>query len=185
MKNDKTKIDIKSTTLKNTMRRIQTEQETVFALAASQTLRRPYGHYGKSRKKAKLPSHSMSTSAQLSSSQVQGQKYEQRAIALLQSKGMILIAKNLRCKMGEIDCVMLHQNTLVFVEVRQRSQRHFGDAATSINQQKQRKIKQSATYFLPQLCRQLCLTEVPLCRFDVITFDGKEESYQWLVNAFN
>lgn len=185
MKNDKTKIDIKSTTLKNTMNRIQTEQETVFALAASQSLRRPYGHYGKNRKKPKSLSHNISTSTQLSASQAQGQKHEQQAIALLQSKGMILIAKNLRCKMGEIDCVMLHQNTLVFVEVRQRSHDHFGDAATSINQQKQRKIKQSAAYFLPQLCRQLRLTEAPHCRFDVITFDGKEKSFQWLVNAFD
>ena len=165
------------------MNQVQSEQHIVFDLLSKPHLRRPYGRYGARRNKVKASVNTPSST--LSPTQAQGQEFEQRAINFLQTKGMKLIAKNLRCKVGEIDCVMLHEKTLVFVEVRQRSQQYFGDAAASITKQKQGKIKRSANYFLPKLCRHLGLREIPSCRFDVVTFDGKEQRYQWLINAFS
>ncbi|MDO5666921.1 MAG: YraN family protein [Alcaligenaceae bacterium] len=183
MKNDKTKLNLTTTTLKSTMHHKSSDQETVFALAASPRLKRPYGRYGAKRKKRNhTPNNALNSN--LSASQAQGQEYELLAINYLQMQGMVLIARNLRCKSGEIDCVMLHYQTLVFVEVRQRSRSSYGDAAASIDKQKQQRLRQSANYFLPQLCQQLALKEIPLCRFDVVTFDGKEQSFQWLRNAF-
>lgn len=183
MKNQETKLNPTTTTLKSTMHHTPSEQATVFALAAETRLRRPYGLYGNKRRKAKKApvKHSQ---PKRSPSQIQGQAYEQQAIRFLQSQGMILIAQNLRCQSGEIDCVMLHRQTLVFVEVRQRTQATYGSAAASVTRQKQHRIKQSAKYFLPQLCRQLSLKQIPLCRFDVLSFDGKEQSFQWLRHAF-
>lgn len=183
MTNDKTKINIHSTTLRNRMRCIETEQDTVFELAAKPHLRRPYGRY---RQKRATSAKQVKTSStpRLSPTQIQGQKYEEQAISFLQSQGLVLIAKNLRCKLGEIDCVMRHHHTLVFVEVRQRSQSYYGSAAASIDQYKQRRIKQTANYFLPKLCQHLALKEIPPCRFDVLSFDGQEPEFQWLKHAF-
>lgn len=183
MKNDDTKINIITTTLKGRMSHNQAEQETVFKLAATPRLRRPYGLYGIRRRKTKKTSNTQ-INPKLSPYQAQGQRYEQQAINFLKAQGMIFIAKNLCCKLGEIDCVMLDDQTLVFVEVRQRSQSFYGDAAASINKQKQHRIKQAANYFLPKLCRHLALKKMPCCRFDVLTFDGEDQSLQWLRHAF-
>ena len=186
MKNDKTQININNTTLKVAMQQAPSEQEVVFNLASTPGLRRPYGRYGKRRNKRRASIHSTKSapSPSLSSSQAQGQAFEQRAISFLQTKGLRLIAKNLRCKAGEIDCVMLDKSTLVFVEVRQRSHRHISNAAASITKEKQRKIKLAANYFLPKLHQHLGLNEPPYCRFDVVTYDGEEQSHQWFINAF-
>lgn len=185
MKNDKTKINIDNTTLKITMNQTPREQAVVFDLLSKTSLRRPYGRYGKKRNRTRTTTLSNHTVPTLSPRQAQGQVFEQRAISFLQTKGLTLIAKNLRCKAGEIDCVMLDKNTLVFVEVRQRSQHHISNAAASITKDKQRKIKLTANYYLPKLCRHLGLKETPYCRFDVITYDGKEQIHQWLINAFS
>lgn len=185
MKNDKTKIDINNTTLKMTMRQTPGEQAVIFDLLATPNLQRPYGRYGRRRVKAKTTTPSNLSPTKLSPTQHQGQTFEQRAISFLQTNGLKLIAKNLRCRAGEIDCVMLDKNTLVFIEVRQRSQQHLSNAAASITKNKQRKIKLAANYYLPKLCHHLGLTSTPFCRFDVVTFDGEEQKPQWLLNAFS
>ena len=185
MKNDKTKIDINNTTLKIAMRQTPSEQAVIFDLLATPSLKRPYGRYGKRRTKAGAATPPNNAAAKLSPTQHRGQAFEQRAISLLQSKGLKLIAKNLRCKAGEIDCVMLDKNTLVFIEVRQRAHQHLSNAAASVTKEKQRKIKLAAHYYLPKLCRHLGLTSTPVCRFDVVTFDGEEQKAQWLINAFS
>lgn len=185
MKNSKTKIDINNTTLKVAMSQTASEQAVIFDLLAKPSLKRPYGRYGKRRTKASTATTQSNHPAKLSPTQERGQAFELQAISFLQSKGLKLIAKNLRCRAGEIDCVMLDKNTLVFVEVRQRSQQHLTKAAASITKEKQRKIKLAACYYLPKLCRHLGLTSTPVCRFDVVTFDGQAHRRQWLRNAFD
>lgn len=185
MKNNRTKINIDNTTLKITMHQTPSEQDVVFDLVSKTHLRRPYGRYGKRRDKTGTSTLPNSKAPTLSPSQAQGQIFEQRAISFLQSKGLKLIAKNLHCKAGEIDCVMLDKNVLVFVEVRQRSQHNLNNAAASITKEKQRKIKLTANYYLPKLCRHLGFIETPYCRFDIVTYDGKEQVPQWLINAFS
>ncbi|MGB9130885.1 MAG: YraN family protein, partial [Thiobacillus sp.] len=46
-----------------------------------------------------------------------GQSAEARAEAFLKTHGMKLVARNWRCRFGEIDLVMQDGPTLVFVEV--------------------------------------------------------------------
>lgn len=187
MKNDDSNIAINTGTLKSKMHCVPSVQETVFTLAAQPRLRRPYGLYGRKRRQRHnsiTQQKQQSTKPQPSPSQVQGQRYEQLAISYLQAQGMVLIANNLRCKLGEIDCVMLHDQHLVFVEVRQRSHSFYGDATASISKQKQDKIKRTANYFLPKLGQQLKLRTIPSCRFDVISFNGNDLKPQWLSDAF-
>jgi len=72
--------------------------------------------------------------------------------------------------------------TLVFVEVRQRSQRGFGGAAASVGMAKQHRIVLAARHYL------LRLAKVPPCRFDVLLIDGDLHlgpDITWLRAAFD
>lgn len=124
----------------------------------------------------------------ISAKQKQGASFEALALAFLQEQGLILIAQNWLCpKVGELDLVMRDHDTLgellVFIEVRQRTSHQYGGALDSISRHKQKKIIQTAQRFL---------TAHPQyhdygCRFDVVSFDGKQtgsEPTQWIQNAF-
>jgi putative endonuclease len=73
---------------------------------------------------------------------------------------------------------MQEGNTLVFVEVRLRSNSRFGSAATSITPQKQQKLIRTAQHYL-----QLHAIQSP-CRFDAILMQQADMSQiEWLRNA--
>ncbi|MCI0507690.1 MAG: YraN family protein [Gammaproteobacteria bacterium] len=101
-----------------------------------------------------------------------GQRAEDAALRFLQSRGMHLIERNYRCKLGEIDLIMQQNQELVFVEVRYRSGIRFGDGAESVNFRKQQKIIRCAEYFL-QHHRQYTL--IP-CRIDVVSVTMQQKS---------
>ena len=104
--------------------------------------------------------------------QRQGSRFEQRACEFLQAQGLILVTQNWQQhKVGELDLVMLEKgrawSTLVFVQVRQRQNSVFGDAALSVTAGKQRKIIKAARYFLQQNQKYSDYE----CRFDVIAYN--------------
>lgn len=110
--------------------------------------------------------------------QRQGSYFEQLASQFLQGHGLIFIAKNWQQpKVGEIDLVMLEVgqawSTLVFIEVRQRRRSSFGNAALSVTKAKQRKIINTAKYFLQQHPEYADYE----CRFDVIAYDVARDSF--------
>lgn len=107
--------------------------------------------------------------------QVTGQAAEDAALDYLQRQGLTLLQRNFRCKGGEIDLILQHQDTLVFVEVRKRADVRFGGAAASITASKQARLILAAQVFLQRY------RVPPACRFDVIAFDGAHLS--WLKNA--
>ena len=76
-----------------------------------------------------------------------GQQAEERALRFLLNQGFQLVAQNFHCQFGEIDLVVFKNELLVFVEVRQRKNSVFGNAAASITLGKQRKISQAAAIF--------------------------------------
>ncbi len=80
--------------------------------------------------------------------QQKGNKAEDIACRYLQKKGMRLVRKNFSCKYGEIDLIMQDQDTLVFVEVRYRSNDYYGTAIESINHLKQQRIRKTAEWYL-------------------------------------
>ncbi len=78
---------------------------------------------------------------------------------------------------------MLDGPTLVFVEVRYRSNTRFGSGADSVTFGKQQKIIRAARWFL-QRHRQY---QQRPCRFDVVSIgenDGKAEM-NWIRSAFD
>jgi putative endonuclease len=108
-----------------------------------------------------------------------GKAAEDRALLFLQSRGLELLARNWRCRAGELDLVMRDDDTVVIAEVRSRSRREFGEAAETVDWRKQSKL-QRATRLL--LAERPELAEQPL-RFDVVTLDG-DGQVEWLRAAF-
>lgn len=109
---------------------------------------------------------------------VVGQAAESRAEAFLKTHGLALVARNWRCRFGEIDLVMQDGPTLVFVEVRLRSRSDFGGAAASVTLAKQKKLLAAARQYLSTL------KTLPPCRFDVVALSG-ETPPEWIRNAFD
>src|SRR5690606_23628442 len=88
------------------------------------------------------------TLAPQSSRQQRGNASEQRACQWLREQGLELVTQNWRCRLGEIDLIMQHGDTLVFVEVRYRAQDDFGGALASVDQRKQRRLVLAARHYL-------------------------------------
>ena len=109
-----------------------------------------------------------------------GLEAEKLAATFLTSQGLKLIVQNYHCRFGEIDLIMRDASSLVFIEVRLRSNKSFGSAAASITPQKQQKLILTAQYYLQQN------SEKNACRFDVLLMDKVDVSaINWLKNAFD
>jgi len=107
-----------------------------------------------------------------------GRHAENLAALFLQQQGLKLIARNYRCRFGEIDLIAREGRILVFVEVRMRASDQFGGAAASITAGKRRKLLRTARHYLAGAAR------TPACRFDALLVNGADNSVQWLQNAF-
>jgi len=105
-----------------------------------------------------------------------GREAEAQAADFLARRGLKVLARNYRCRGGEIDLVCLDGAILVFVEVRLRTNRDFGGAAASITPSKQRRIVLAAHHFLAG-------KPLPTCRFDAVLLDGA--GIDWIRNAFD
>ena len=106
-----------------------------------------------------------------------GAAQEQAACRYLERHGLRLLARNHRCRHGEIDLVMRDADTLVFVEVRYRRGGRFGTAADSVDIHKQRRLAAAAGHYL-----QSHPSPLP-CRFDVVAI-GAGDQIDWIRNAF-
>lgn len=112
-----------------------------------------------------------------------GATCESLALAYLEQRGLTLLARNYRCKIGEIDLIMRDGSSIVFVEVRHRRSRHFGGARASISHGKMRRVARTAQVFMKH---QRISFETPI-RFDVVTIDGAldhQPKTSWLQAAF-
>ncbi len=105
---------------------------------------------------------------------------ENWAAEFLERQGLKRVTQNFRCRFGEIDLIMQHNDILVFIEVRQRSSTDFGGAAASVDIHKQKRLIRTAQFYLAKL------DHTPPCRFDVVVMDDPEGlNVQWLKNAFD
>ncbi|MCB1775118.1 MAG: YraN family protein [Gammaproteobacteria bacterium] len=108
--------------------------------------------------------------------QDRGRQAEEHATALLQRSGLVTVARNYRCRGGEIDLVMRDDDCLVFVEVRLRSHAAFGGALASVTATKQARLVTAARHYLAS-------SGWPgPCRFDVVGFDGHGRA-EWVRNV--
>lgn len=110
---------------------------------------------------------------------ITGEGAEAHALRWLTQQGLQLVAKNFRCKCGELDLVMLHNEALVIVEVRFRATTAFGHPAETVNHSKQHRIIAATELFLrknPQYASRAI-------RFDVMALHGNSEP-EWIQDAF-
>jgi putative endonuclease len=112
----------------------------------------------------------------VTAAQAAGGAAEDAAARFLEDRGLAIVARNYRTRMGEIDLIARDGETLVFVEVRMRSSDHYGGGAESIGWRKRSRIEAAARQYLALLRRE------PACRFDVVTLDGGTPV--WLKGAF-
>ncbi len=104
---------------------------------------------------------------------------EKLAATFLAERGLKLIMQNYHCRFGEIDLIMTDAKTLVFIEVRLRSNNQFGNAASSITPKKQKKLILTAQHYLQQHSQSAC-------RFDAILMNKADmQSIEWIRNAFD
>lgn len=113
-----------------------------------------------------------------------GSAAEKIARQHLEKKGLITVSTNESSRFGEIDIIMLEEkelgDSLVFVEVRFRSQSKFGGPLESINRSKQAKLIKAANFYLsqhPEFSNHFC-------RFDVVTIEANKNNIQWTPSAF-
>jgi putative endonuclease len=108
-----------------------------------------------------------------------GTDAEKAAEKFLSTRGLKIIARNFSSRFGEIDLICEDKNDLVFVEVRFRSNTHFGSAVETVTIAKQRKITKTAHYFLqthPNFSKKMM-------RFDVIGMNDNSQ-FEWIKGAF-
>ncbi len=111
-----------------------------------------------------------------------GDAAERLAADYLGARGLTILARNLRCRAGELDLVCLDGGVLVVVEVRWRAGAEFGGAAASVDRRKQGKLVRAAQYLLTQGEWR----SHPL-RFDVLAVQGQPGSHHaihWIKDAF-
>lgn len=90
-----------------------------------------------------------------------GQWGEDRAAEWLQQRGWRIVARNFRCRMGEVDIIAEDGRYLAFVEIKLRKDGQYGAACEAVTLSKQRKLRTTAEYYL--MCRPTDLQP----RFDV------------------
>ncbi len=112
-----------------------------------------------------------------------GAAAETLAAAHLEAHGLRILARNVRCRGGEVDLIALDRDALVFVEVRLRRNGRFGGAAASITAAKQRRVILAAQHWLAGAGRAHAGRP---CRFDAVLLDAlAHERIDWLKGAFD
>ena len=108
-----------------------------------------------------------------------GQAYEQMAEQYLCRHHLIPITRNFSCRSGEIDLIMQQGKCLVFIEVKYRTQSHYGSAVEAVNWQKQQKLKRAAFFWMHKNGYSI---EHCQFRFDVIAIQGHHHHIEWFTN---
>ncbi|MEW6778311.1 MAG: YraN family protein [Bdellovibrionota bacterium] len=110
---------------------------------------------------------------------------EELAEKFLQKAGYKTVARNYRCKTGEVDLIVEKNGALVFVEVRARENEDYGNPIESLTPAKQRRIARAAQYYLASEWKK---GEPEEMRFDFIGIvfgESDEPQIEHVENAFD
>ncbi|WP_341645837.1 YraN family protein [Thauera sp. SDU_THAU2] len=121
--------------------------------------------------------------ARATPAQARGRLAEELAARHLEAQGLRILARNVRCRGGEVDLICLERGSIVFVEVRLRTNARFGGAGESITAAKQRRVLLAARWWLNGPGRRF---QTAPCRFDAVLLDDLDEArITWLRGAFD
>src|SRR6266852_7645739 len=93
-----------------------------------------------------------------------GKTGEDLACRELERRGYAIVARRYRRRGGELDIIARDGPTLVFIEVKARDGRAFGEAAEAVTRLKQHRIAQLAVDYMTRHHLSGCA-----CRFDVVS----------------
>lgn len=96
-----------------------------------------------------------------------GEQGESVACVELESLGYTILERRYRTRFGEIDVIADDHGTVVFVEVKTKTDCSFSDPVESVTKQKQRRLASMAEQYVA--CHRL--DNMP-CRFDVVAVDA-------------
>jgi putative endonuclease len=113
---------------------------------------------------------------------VLGKIGEDLACRELEARGYAILARRYRRRAGELDIIARDGPTVVFVEVKARAGREFGDAVDAVTSLKRRRMTRVALQYLVRHR----LTHCP-CRFDVVSIHMENEQpvIELYKNAFS
>lgn len=94
---------------------------------------------------------------------------EDQAAAWYLANGYEVVARNWRCRLGELDLVVRDGSTFVFVEVKSRASDRFGTGAEAITREKRQRIRHLAARFVED-----SPVRPATIRFDVVAILGDE-----------
>ena len=110
-----------------------------------------------------------------------GSEGEELAVKFLKKKGYTIIARNYKTNIGEVDIIAKDGDTIVFVEVKTRTNDTFGYPFEAVNRNKRKKLKNLALLYLKKQRQEFAV------RFDVISIscvhNGKK-SIEHIIDAF-
>ena len=112
-----------------------------------------------------------------------GKTGEDLACQELERRRYVIVARRYRSRGGELDIIARDGPTLVFVEVKARHGREFGDAVEAVTAFKRRRIGRLAMDYVARHH----LTNSP-CRFDVVSIhfeEGRPPTIEVYQNAFD
>ena len=117
--------------------------------------------------------------------QTLGKRGEDLACRELERRGYAIVARRFRVRSGELDIIARDGATLVFVEVKARMGRQFGEAVEAVTPLKQLRMARLASEYLVRHHVPECA-----CRFDVVAIhfgDGGDGApdIQVIQNAFD
>lgn len=112
---------------------------------------------------------------------ITGRRGEDIAVEHLSRHGYRIIARNYRCRQGEIDIIAMDGGVLAFIEVKTRSSDRFGRPAEAVDAGKQGRIAHAALKYMADEG----LTDAE-ARFDVVSIitGGDEDGAEIIKDAF-
>ncbi len=93
---------------------------------------------------------------------------EDLAAAWYAERGYEVVARNWRCRDGELDLIVTDGRALVFCEVKTRSSGRYGSGFEAVDRRKQQRLRSLAVQWLAAQDRRW-----PTMRFDVIDVDAR------------
>lgn len=107
---------------------------------------------------------------------------ENLAAQYLESQGLVLLRRNYKTKIGEIDLVMRDGDTIVFVEVKYRHHEFYGNVREMVTNAKKKKIIQAAKCYL----LEKNIYDRYKCRFDFFGINRlNKEDFIWIRDCFS
>lgn len=70
------------------------------------------------------------------------------AEVMLVDRGYQIVARNYRCRFGEVDLIARKGGTMAFIEVKTRMSKRYGDGMEAVTEAKQLRIRRCAEYYL-------------------------------------